>query len=214
MCLEDLEAQQQPPLPQLLQLQQQPLLRGKQVAVQEDRVVVQEIRLAWDMEVAPEDLEVAVHTSNIINSKVTSPHHCSISNKVLLPLEVALMVAAVVAIVLLNTNNSNTTAHQLLGVVVLRPRYLMVVDQAHQIASTEVAADHLMVVAVERRCLLDHHLQSVLVVGDSVVVAPEVIDPGLDLHPLNNHPLVVNNFMVVVVVAPCLQDRPLVNNSK
>lgn len=214
MCLEDLEAQQQPPLPQLLQLQQQQLLRGKLVEVQEDQAVVLEIHLAWDMVVALEDLEVVVHTSNIINSKVTSPHHCSISNKDLPLLEVVLTVAVVVATVLLNINNSNTTARQHPVAVGLQPLYLMVVDQAHQIASMEVAADHLMVVVVERRCHLDHHLQSVLVVGDSVAVALEAIDLVLDLRLLNNHHSVVNNFMVVVVVVPCLLDHHLANNSR
>lgn len=214
MCLEDLEAQQRPPLPQLLRLQQQQLLRGKLVEVQEDQAVVLEIRLAWDMVVALEDLEVVVHTSNIINSKVTSPHHCSISNKDHPLLEVALTVAVVVATVLLNINNSNTTAHQHPVAVGLPPLYLMVVDQVHQTASMEVAADHLMVVVVELRCLLDHHLLSVLVVGDSVAVALEAIAPVLDLRPLNNHHSVVNNFMVVVVVAPCLLDHHLANNSR
>lgn len=214
MCLEDLEVQQQPPPPQLLQLQRQRLLHGKLVEVQEDQAVVQEIRLAWDMVVALEDLGVVVHTSNIINSKDTSPHHCSINNKDLRLLEVVLTVAVVVATVLLNINNSNTTAHQHPGAVVLQPLYLMVVDQGHQIASMEVAADHLMVVVVEHRCLLDHHHQSVLVVEDSVVVAPEAIDPGLDLLPLNNHHSVVSNFMVVVEEVPCLLDHRLVNNSR
>jgi len=196
VCLADLEAQQQPQPLLLLLLQRQLRLHGKLVVVQEDQAVVQEIHLVWVMEVALEDLEVVVHTSNIINNKVTSLRHCSISNKDRPRPEAALMEAAVVA------------------AVDLQPQYLMVVDQAHRIASMEVAVGHLMVVAVEHRCLLDHHLQSVLVVGDSVVVALEAIDPDLDLRLLSNHHLVVNNFMGVVVVVPCLQDRPLVNNNK
>lgn len=214
MYLEDLEVQQQPQPLLLLLLQRQLLHHGKLVAVQEDQAVVQEIHSAWVMGVALEDLEVVVHTSNIINNKVTSLRHCSISNKVRPHQEVALMEAVAVVIVLHNTNNSNTTAHQHLEAVVLQPLYLMVVDRALQIASTEVAVDHLMVVVVEHRCHLDLHLQSVLVVEDSAVVAPEAIDPDLVLRPRNNHHLAVSNFMGVVVVVPCLQVHRLVSNNK